>query len=326
MPIPKSELSPKLVMPAYRHFCRMNSLPFHFWDELPKANFNLKIADAERELHTEAVSLFNALKPEYCFYRGNVVSFKILCCDGNFESAAQPLKDFLLKAAQDQKRLQKLERVVAILCDALALSLGIILTFAWLRYVAWSSFLPDIIPLVVFAVSGSLTWRWLLNTRATRTEQRTRTELQDKLRNLRAKIATTHKTLGVESPLLTAQDQLEDKLGTALVEHILNRLGDEADDPEMQEHVLHDINSLLLTAGPGAEVERRHLKSASLLESHLRASMQIPAQTLMRELPKRTAAWLASEPHWKSPERPRWAEEGRHLLDQARLNQDNDHG
>jgi hypothetical protein len=103
----------------------------------------------------------------------------------------------------------------------------------------------------------------------------------------------------------------------------MNRLGDEADDEEMQRLVLHDINELLLVAGPGADVERRHLKSASLLESHLRACMQIPAQVLLKEFPKRTAAWLNAEPDTQNvEERAAWVESGRHLLDLALTNQD----
>jgi hypothetical protein len=117
------------------------------------------------------------------------------------------------------------------------------------------------------------------------------------------------------------QDVLEDKLATALQEHILNRLPD-PNDKEARRYVLRDVNSLLLTAGPGAEVEPEYLKRPIVLLSHLRASMQIPAQVLAKELPNRTAKWMAQEPDKKSPERPQWAEAGRMLLDQARLNQD----
>lgn len=118
------------------------------------------------------------------------------------------------------------------------------------------------------------------------------------------------------------QEQLEEKLGQALAEHVQQRLQNEAADAEMQKYLMKDINSLLLTAGPGAEISRKHLLSPTLLQSHLKASMQLPAQVLARELPKRAAAWLAAEPNHRSPERPQWADEGRWLLDQARLNQD----
>ena len=318
MPISKSELSHKLVVPAYRKFCRQNGLNFHFWDELPKGDFNLKVASAELELQMEAMGLFNALKPEYDFYEGNVISFRFSCWDGHFEHTSQPSADFLNQAAQNQRQLEKLERRLEVLCDLLAIFLGICFTINLFRLEKWQSFIPALIMMVLLAAGGCLGWRWWLIKQPRNREKRKHMELQAELRQLRNRLGLAHKALNVKQPSLT--DQLEDKLGTALAEHIMARLGDEVDDPEMQRYVLHDINSLMLTAGPGTEIDRRHLKSVSLLESHLIASMQIPAQVLMKELPNRTAAWLAAEPERQSPERPQWAEEGRHLLDQARLN------
>jgi hypothetical protein len=120
---------------------------------------------------------------------------------------------------------------------------------------------------------------------------------------------------------ITYQDRVEEALGTALAEHILNQLPN-PQDKEARRYVLKDINGLLLTAGPGAEVEPMHLQRPTLLQSHLEASMQIPAQTPIRHLPNRLEEWMKSRPSPNSPERAAWAEKGRWLLDQSRLNQD----
>lgn len=126
--------------------------------------------------------------------------------------------------------------------------------------------------------------------------------------------------------------QAQEKLADALAEHVQARLAADPLDREQQRYLLNDLNGLLQSAGPGAELQPRHLAHPTLLRPHLRASLEIPAQVLAKELPNRLRAWLDSEP---KPDRPghgqaesaearaQWAEQGRWLLDQARLNPSN---
>ena len=115
----------------------------------------------------------------------------------------------------------------------------------------------------------------------------------------------------------------QEKLADALAEHIQHRQAQEQPDQESRKLLLHDLNGLLQSAGPGAELQPHLLKSPTRLRNHLRASLEIPAQVLARELPQRLNQWLAAEPKADSPERPPWVEQGRWLLDQARLNPSN---
>ena len=130
----------------------------------------------------------------------------------------------------------------------------------------------------------------------------------------------------------TLAEQAQEKLGDALAEHVWAREQAEPRDKENRRYLLNDLNGLLSAAGPGAELQPSLLNDPRRLQSHLRASLEIPAQVLARELPNRLKAWLAEEPKPVHPEhgpaesvaaRALWAEKGRWLLDQARTNQSN---
>jgi hypothetical protein len=118
-------------------------------------------------------------------------------------------------------------------------------------------------------------------------------------------------------------DLAQEKLGDALTEQTLAREAQEPGDRELRRFLLNDLNGLLSSAGPGAEVQPSLLARPTQLRSHLRASLEIPAQVLARELPTRLSQWLAEEPQPQHPDRPQWVEQGRWLLDQARLNPSN---
>jgi hypothetical protein len=101
-----------------------------------------------------------------------------------------------------------------------------------------------------------------------------------------------------------------------------SRQADEPGDEEHRRYILVDINDLLMSAAqPGSEIESSMLGHPDRLQSHLEASLELPAQTLAKALPKRLTEWLKAEPPPKHPERSSWAQEGRWLLDQARLSQ-----
>ena len=110
------------------------------------------------------------------------------------------------------------------------------------------------------------------------------------------------------------------KLGEALAEHALAREAENPGDPEHRKYLLRNLNGLLqATCPPGAELQASQFNHPTQLRNHLEASMELPAQVLAKALPNRLKAWLAAEPHPTNPARPAWVEQGRFLLDQARL-------
>jgi hypothetical protein len=121
-----------------------------------------------------------------------------------------------------------------------------------------------------------------------------------------------------------AQDLVElaaEKLGEALAEAVVAQEAEDPGDREHRRYVLKDLNSLLGSAGPGAEVQPYLLGRPEELRRHLQACLETPARVLARELPKRLAGWLKEEPAAGAEARPEWAAKGRWLLEQARLDQ-----
>jgi hypothetical protein len=121
-----------------------------------------------------------------------------------------------------------------------------------------------------------------------------------------------------------AQDLVEqaaEKLGQALAEATAAQVAEDPGDREHQRYLLRDLNSLLGSAGPGAEVQSYLLNRPEELRQHLQACLEIPARVLARELPKRLAGWLKEEPAAEAESRAEWVAKGRWLLEQARLDQ-----
>jgi hypothetical protein len=87
-------------------------------------------------------------------------------------------------------------------------------------------------------------------------------------------------------------DRAQLKLGEVLAEHIAARDTEDPDDREYRKLILHDINDLLMSAEPGAELWPSMLSNPRSLADHLRASMETPARALAKVLPKRLATWL----------------------------------
>lgn len=110
------------------------------------------------------------------------------------------------------------------------------------------------------------------------------------------------------------------ELGEALADHVLAREEAEPGDREHRRYLLNDLNDLLGSAcGAGSELHSSMLNDPTQLRGHLMASMDLPAQTLAKALPNRLQKWLDQRPPPNHPARPQWAEEGRFLLDQARM-------
>jgi len=115
-------------------------------------------------------------------------------------------------------------------------------------------------------------------------------------------------------------DQAAPVLGEALAEHMSAREAQDPNDPEHRKYLMRDLNGLLRSACPaGSEIQSSMLGNPTQLRSHLRNSMDLPAQTLAKALPNRLTTWLKAEPKPGHPDRPAWVEQGRFLLDQARL-------
>jgi len=109
-------------------------------------------------------------------------------------------------------------------------------------------------------------------------------------------------------------------LGEALAEHVLAREAEEPGDREHRKYIMSDLDDLLQSACPqGVSVQSSMLSHPTELRSHLMGSMDLPAQTLAKALPNRLQKWLDQRPPPNHPARPQWAEEGRFLLDQARM-------
>jgi|TARA_B100001971_G_C17923349_1_gene398949 hypothetical protein len=106
-------LNNELVCPAYRKFCRDNGLNFHFWDELPKEDFNPEISQKELKLHEEAMNLFNRLKPEYDFFNGKVVHFHFTTTSGDFDFDTWEIEDFLKEISEDLRYFRPPEKFYA---------------------------------------------------------------------------------------------------------------------------------------------------------------------------------------------------------------------
>lgn len=116
------DLNNELVVPAYRQFCRANGLNFHFWDELPEKEFDLKTSRRELEFHKEAMDLFNRLKPEYHLFRDNVISFQFISWGGDTARETKRIEEFFqehaslkAKVGEQENHITTLEVIIFIL-------------------------------------------------------------------------------------------------------------------------------------------------------------------------------------------------------------------
>jgi len=119
------EINNELVVPVYRDFCTALSLPFHFWDELPEEWIDSDISLDEIPLQTEAMNLFNTLKPEYIVFRNRVVKFQFTSWDG-FTYRTWPVQDFLDQTSEELFYLRNVERRFATTASMLALVVAVL--------------------------------------------------------------------------------------------------------------------------------------------------------------------------------------------------------
>jgi hypothetical protein len=113
-------------------------------------------------------------------------------------------------------------------------------------------------------------------------------------------------------------EQAAPLLGEALADLVQQELAQGQGDREHQRYVLADLNNLLLhTAGSAAELFQNQLSDPNRLRSHLRASLEIPAQALAKALPSRLSRWVQAQSRNPNQDRQAWALEGRFLLEQV---------
>jgi len=106
----RTKLNNEIIVPAYRQFCKENSLAFHFWDELPKEQFNPEIALEELMLHHEAMNCFNNLKPKFVLFNNKIYTFHFTVWGGDFEFMEWEIEDFLNQAHEQVNRVGGLEK------------------------------------------------------------------------------------------------------------------------------------------------------------------------------------------------------------------------
>jgi hypothetical protein len=110
-------------------------------------------------------------------------------------------------------------------------------------------------------------------------------------------------------------EQAADSLAEALALGIQRQLAEGAgEDAEGRRYLLHDLNHLLdrLGVGPGGELTPQLLRRPSHLLPHLRASLEIPVQALVKALPHRLDSFLKSD-----RKDPSWPDQARWLLEQV---------
>ena len=189
------ELNRELVVPAYRSFCAELDLPFHFWDELPHSEFDEKIGSGEFGLHNEAMNLFNALKPEFVFFKGDVVSYQFTDWGGDFQYDRTPVDQFLAETADRLFYLQHLEKRFQVLCSV---SVGLVccvvyLGALWLLVplIPGAFRLPaDFAALTLPAVVGTWLWRHLQRMPRRIIDDGRLNGLAERIRDLQGKLAS----------------------------------------------------------------------------------------------------------------------------------------
>jgi hypothetical protein len=114
-----------------------------------------------------------------------------------------------------------------------------------------------------------------------------------------------------------SEDQLKDYLADAVAE-TYHQDDLEADrDPEARQHLLHDLNHFLAALGLNDHAGVQELERPGRLAALVREAPSVAVA--LREFPNRVREWAAERPDRNSPDHRSWAEKGRWLLSQARL-------
>jgi len=117
----------EFVTESYRAFCRENGLKFHFWDELPKDEFDPERASKEFKLHHEAMNCFNNLKPRFVLFDNKIHSFHFTDWGGGFDDKCWDTQDFLNEAYSEISKNKILEKQINIIIRVLVIIIDIFL-------------------------------------------------------------------------------------------------------------------------------------------------------------------------------------------------------
>jgi hypothetical protein len=97
----REEINNKLIVPSFWKFCRALHLPLTFGEQNRESEQPWdpgRLVD-EMPCHREALNIFNVLRPEYYFYKGQVVNFRFVSGMGDSEYDVWPVKEFLDKTS-----------------------------------------------------------------------------------------------------------------------------------------------------------------------------------------------------------------------------------
>jgi len=142
----KKTINNSIVVPEYRNFCKNNDLPFRFWDELPKESFNSELARKERELHKEAMDIFNSTKKPYSYFDKNLIKWRFTDWGGDFEYESEAVEEFIAKKEEELKILGKKHFAMAVI-GTLSFSLLILILLTHYRislYIAFPVFIASL--------------------------------------------------------------------------------------------------------------------------------------------------------------------------------------
>ncbi|MBM7558175.1 hypothetical protein [Halanaerobacter jeridensis] len=103
------DINNNLVIPSYRKFCKELDLPFHFWNELSKEDFDPRISLEESPLHKEAMEIFNIIKPEVVLFKDKIIKYQFTSWDGQFRYNSWSVSQYLEKTSDELFYLKKLE-------------------------------------------------------------------------------------------------------------------------------------------------------------------------------------------------------------------------
>lgn len=213
------EINNELIIPSFWKFCRTLHLPLTFgeqnsesvqpWD--PDSFYKEMLAGS----HEEALDIFNSLRPEYCFYKGQVVRFRFTDSMGDSAYDIWPVKEFLNKASDKHFYLKVLEGRFNYVLQLAAIGWAILAFF----FISWltSALFPNsgsIGDWFTIALSGGI--YYLIFSRAQRMPHKIAEGKEvalalERIERLRGKLAQRHsqQPLGTQSTPLSSLKQVK---------------------------------------------------------------------------------------------------------------------
>lgn len=211
----EKEINNELIIPSFWKFCRALHLPLTFgeqnsesvqpWD--PDIFYKEMLAGS----HEEALDIFNSLRPEYCFYKGQVVRFTFTDSMGDSAYDIWPVKEFLNKTSDKHFYLKVLESRFNYVLQLAAIGWAMLVFFFMSALFPSSGSIGD---WFAIALSGGV--YYLIGSRANRmphkvAEGKEVVRALERIERLREKLAQTHAQhpLGAQSTPLSSQKKIK---------------------------------------------------------------------------------------------------------------------